>query len=57
MEVKIIPIIISSLDTVHARSLVTFETLPRCEDKKMKKIGRRPSEAAIAGSLEIWRTY
>jgi hypothetical protein len=57
MPVEIIPIIVSSLGAVHKRSIEALESLLRCDDKKLKKIARRLSEAALAGSLEIWRKY
>jgi hypothetical protein len=53
IEVKITPIIISSLGAVHARSLEALQSLLRRDDKKMKIIRKRLAEAAIAGSLEI----
>jgi hypothetical protein len=55
--VEIIPIIVSSLGAVHKRSIEALESLLLCDDKKLKKIGRRLSEEALAGSLEIWRKY
>jgi hypothetical protein len=57
MEVKIIPIVISSPGAVHAKSLEALQSLLMGDDKKMKIIGRRMSEAAIAESLEIWRKH
>jgi hypothetical protein len=53
MYVKIIPIIVSSLGAVYKKSYEALESLLLCEDKVMKKLGRRLSEAAIANSLEI----
>jgi hypothetical protein len=49
--------IISSLGAVYARSLEAMRSLLLCNDKEIKKIGRRLSEAIIMGSMEIWRTY
>jgi hypothetical protein len=55
MHVEKIPIIISSLGGVHARSPEALRNLVLCDDKEIKKIGRPRSEAAIARSMEIWR--
>jgi hypothetical protein len=55
MHVEIIPIIISSLGAVHARSLEALRNLRLSDDKAMKKIGRGLSEAAIISSIERWR--
>jgi hypothetical protein len=54
---EIILIIVSSLRAVYARSLETLRNLLLCDDKKMKRIRRRLSEATIMGSMEIWREY
>jgi hypothetical protein len=59
MDVQIIPIIVSSLGAVYHKSFQSLRALlgnGYC-DKIMKIIGRRLSEAAVAGSLEIWRKY
>jgi hypothetical protein len=50
-------IIVSTLGTVDTRSLEALRNLFRYDDKEMKKIGRRLSEAALVGSMETWRTY
>jgi N-glycosylase/DNA lyase len=57
MHVEIIPIIVSSLGAVHAKSLETLRNLLSCDDKEMKRIGRQLSEAAIMESMETWRRY
>jgi hypothetical protein len=57
MYVEIIPIIVSSLGAVYKRSVEALGNLLLCVDRKLKQIGRRLSEAALAGSLEIWRKY
>jgi hypothetical protein len=56
-QAEIIPIIVSPLGAVHARSIEALRNLFSCNDKKMKKIGRRVSEAVIMGSMEIRRRY
>jgi hypothetical protein len=55
--VEIIPIIVLSLEAVHTRPLEAFRNLLLCDDKEMKRIRRRLSEAAIMGSMEILRRY
>jgi hypothetical protein len=57
VRVEIIPIIVSSLGAVPARSTEALRNLLSCNDKAVKKIGRWPSEAAIMRSMEIERRY
>jgi hypothetical protein len=58
MDVQIISIIVSSLGAIYDRLLEALRALLQCGDNRnMKILGRRLSEAAIAGSLEIWRKY
>jgi hypothetical protein len=57
MNMEIISIIVSSLGAVHARSFEALRNLLLSNDKKTEKIGRRLSEAAIMGWMEIWRRY
>jgi hypothetical protein len=54
MLMEIIPVIVSSLGVVHEQSFKAFGQLFMCEEREEKKLVRRLSEAAIAGSLEIW---
>jgi hypothetical protein len=57
MKVEIIPIIASLLGAVYPQSLEELQHLFVYEDKMKKKIERRLSEAAVAGSFQIWRGY
>jgi hypothetical protein len=57
MEVRIIPVIVSSMGSVYSKTMMLLKKLLKCEDRKMKKIGRKMSEAAIYGSFEVWRRY
>jgi hypothetical protein len=57
MHGEIILIKVFSLEAVHVRSLEILRKLLLCDDKAMTKSGRRPSEAAMMGSIEIWRRY
>jgi hypothetical protein len=57
MPAKIIPVILSSLGPVHEQLLKARGQLFMCEERDEKRIGGRPSEAAIGRSLEIWRGY
>jgi hypothetical protein len=52
-QMEIIPLIVSSRGSMSGRSLETFRNLLLCNDKKMKKIGRRRSEVPIMGSTDI----
>jgi hypothetical protein len=57
MPVEIIPVIVSSLGATHEHPLKDLSILIMCGENEMNRIGRNLSEAAIAGSLEIWREY
>jgi hypothetical protein len=57
IEVRIIPVIVSSLGAVFSKTMVLLKKLLKCEDNQMKKIGRKMAEAAIYGSFEVWRQY
>jgi hypothetical protein len=54
---RITPIIVSSLVAVYPKSLSALQDLLKCNDNEIQVIGRRMSEAAIAGSFDIWRIY
>jgi hypothetical protein len=55
IPVEIISFIVWSMGAVHEQSLKDFSLLFMCGEKEMKRIGRKLSEAVIAGPLEIWR--
>jgi hypothetical protein len=55
ISVEIILVFVSSLGAVHGQSLKALGRLFMCEEKQETKIGRKLSQAAIAGSLEICR--
>jgi hypothetical protein len=54
---NIIPIIVSSIGAVYPPSLKALQTVLSCTDREIGVIGQRISEAAIAGSFDIWRIY
>jgi hypothetical protein len=54
---NITPIIVSSLGAVYPKSLSALQVLLKCNDNEIQVIGRRMSEAAIAGSFDIWGRY
>jgi hypothetical protein len=54
---NITPIIVSSLGAVYPKSLTALQTMLKCSDKDIHVIGQRMSEAAIAGSFDVWRRY
>jgi hypothetical protein len=55
--VRVTAVIVSSLGAVYIQSLKDFHTVLRCDDRQLKKLGRRMSEAVIRGSMEIWRQF
>jgi hypothetical protein len=57
MRTRVIPIVVSSFGAVYTESMKLLKKLLKCEDKKLKKIGRRMSDAVIIGSFEIWKEY
>jgi hypothetical protein len=48
-------VIVSSLGAVYMQSLKDLHTMLRCDDRQLKELGRRMSEAVIRGSMETWR--
>jgi hypothetical protein len=54
-QVRVTAIIVSSLGAVYERSLKDLQMVLGCTDKEIGKLGRKMSEAAILGSMEIWR--
>jgi hypothetical protein len=55
VHLEIISIMFSSLGTVYTRAFEALRNLLFCDDKKMKRIERRLSQAAFMRSIEIWR--
>jgi hypothetical protein len=43
------------MGAIYNQSLKDLQKVLGCTDRKMKKLGRRMSEAVIMGSMEIWR--
>jgi hypothetical protein len=56
-QVGVTAVILSSLGAVYMQSLIDLHTVLRCDDRQLKKLGRRMSEAVIRGSKEIWRQF
>jgi hypothetical protein len=56
-RVWVTAIIVSSLGAIYMQSLIDLHTVLRCDDRQLKKLGRRMSEAVIRGSMEIWRQF
>jgi hypothetical protein len=54
-RVRVTAVIVSSLGAIYMQSLKYLHTVFRCDDRQLKKLGRRMSEAVITGSMEIWR--
>jgi hypothetical protein len=57
IHLETIPMIVSSPPAGDAKSLEALRGLLLCDDKAMKKIEKRPSEAAIARSTVTWRNF
>jgi hypothetical protein len=55
--VRVTAVIVSSLGTIYMQSLKDLHTMLRCDNRQLKKLGRRMSEAVIRGSMEIWRQF
>jgi hypothetical protein len=56
-RVRVTAVIVSSLGAVYMQSLKDLHTVSRCDDRQLKKLGWRMSEAVIRGSMEIWRYF
>jgi hypothetical protein len=52
-HVRVTAIIVSSLGAVYMQSLKDLHTVLRCDDRRLKQLGRRMSEAVLRGSMEI----
>jgi hypothetical protein len=57
IAVRVTVVIVSSLGAVFIPSLKELHKLLKCNDRQLRKLGRRMSEAAIEGSMDIWREY
>jgi hypothetical protein len=56
-QVHVTAVIVSSMGAVYLPSLRGLQIILKCNDRELRKLGRRMSEAAIMGSMEIWRQY
>jgi hypothetical protein len=54
-RVRITAVIVSSMGAVYEESLRDLQGILRCTNKEIQKLGRRMSEAALMGSMEIYR--
>jgi hypothetical protein len=52
--VTVTVVIVSSMGAVYAPSLKLLHTILRCSDGDTRALGKRMSDAALAGSLKIW---
>jgi hypothetical protein len=57
MAGRVTVVIVSSLGAVFIPSLKELHKLLKCNDRQLRKLGWRMSEAAIEGSMDIWREY
>ena len=53
--VNVTAVIVSSMGAVHPQTLKDLRAILQCGSRDLQMLGRRMSDAAIAGSLEIWR--
>jgi hypothetical protein len=56
-RVRVTAVIVSLLGAVSMKSLKDLHTVLRCDDRQLKELRRRMSEAVIRGSMEIWRQF
>jgi hypothetical protein len=52
-RMRLTAVLVSSLGTVCMQSLKDLHTVLRCDDRQLRKLGRRMSEAVIRGSMEM----
>jgi hypothetical protein len=53
-SVNLTAVIISSMGAVYPRSLRDLQMILGCNDRETRKLGKRMSDAALAGSMRIW---
>jgi hypothetical protein len=53
--VNVTAVIVSSMGAVYPQSLKDLRSILQCSSKEIQKLGRQMSDAAITGSLQIWR--
>jgi hypothetical protein len=56
-RVQVTAVIVSSLGAVYMQSSKDLHTVLRYDDRQLRKLGRRMSEAVIGGLMEIWRQF
>jgi hypothetical protein len=57
IRARVSAMIVSSLGAVHLPSLRQLHGILKCDDRQLRKLGRRMSETVISGSIEIWRQF
>jgi hypothetical protein len=55
-EVNVTAIIVSSMGAVYGPSLQELRRILGCNDREIRKLGKQMSDAALTGSMKIWRT-
>jgi hypothetical protein len=53
--VNVTAVIVSSMGAVYPESLKDLRSILQCSSREIQKLGQRMSDAAITGSLQIWR--
>jgi hypothetical protein len=54
-QVRVTAVIVSSMGAVYMSSMTDLQKVLKCNDRELKKLGRKMSETVILGSMEIWR--
>jgi hypothetical protein len=54
-KVRLTSVIVSSMGAVFGEPLRRLKTVLRCEDRQMNRVGRKMSDAALIGSMQIWQ--
>jgi hypothetical protein len=57
IRARVSAIIVSYLGAVHLPSLRQLNGILKCDDRKLRKLGRRMSESVMSGSIEILRQF
>jgi hypothetical protein len=56
-RMRVTAVLVSSLGAAYMQSLKDLHIVLRCDDRQLKKLRRRMSEAVIRASMEMWRQF
>jgi hypothetical protein len=54
-QIRVTAVIVSSMGAVDVPSMKDLQKVLKCNDRELKKLGRRMSETIVLGSMKIWR--